>query len=480
MQAGYTGFDKRLKYLFDNATEVSATASLSSGTPIGTITVDGNTLTLYAPSGGGSNVAYTEGLASGVLVGRLSIDGVSHNLYAPHGVTCGSADPTGGDDGDFYVQISVLNSSSADIFGSPTADSGDGYEITVDESIYGTYDAHEGFGTGAGWGANGTGDNYLQYARTDNKQFAIESLTICTYYTGSVVDFQSDTTIIEGSNDGTNWTAIDTISGKGTIDTPRTIAIASSSYYKMFRFQCNSENNEFTGLKGIIATGPSRTISIVDYWIKRNGMWVKCPNYATDADIAQLQSNFQAGVDSVYNACVTKGSTPASHSLSDVVQGILDIPTSGGSIDPRDAVQVIPRLSAGDTSRVWADSEWSSYYAPWYACDGNDYDYWLSVASGATHYIVFTLTQSVIPLFIRWLGCNDGDCANPLSVSVYSYPSETLLGSFTPPNKYDDIWPIFLYSATPITAIKVVFTMDPNQYGGAGMSDIKLWGIPST
>jgi len=43
-----------------------------------------------------------------------------------------------------------------------------------------------------------------------------------------------------------------------------------------------------------------------------------------------LEQNFQAGVDDIYDAVVAKGSTPASHSLSDVIQGIEDIPTGGG------------------------------------------------------------------------------------------------------------------------------------------------------
>lgn len=43
--------------------------------------------------------------------------------------------------------------------------------------------------------------------------------------------------------------------------------------------------------------------------------------------IQKLKTNFQGGVDSIYNACVAKGSTPASHSLSDVVAGINAIPT---------------------------------------------------------------------------------------------------------------------------------------------------------
>lgn len=44
-----------------------------------------------------------------------------------------------------------------------------------------------------------------------------------------------------------------------------------------------------------------------------------------------LQTNFQAGVDSIYDACVDKGSTPVSHSLADVVEAIENI-SGGGSI----------------------------------------------------------------------------------------------------------------------------------------------------
>jgi hypothetical protein len=39
-----------------------------------------------------------------------------------------------------------------------------------------------------------------------------------------------------------------------------------------------------------------------------------------------MQINFQAGVEDIYDACVAKGSTPASTSLADVVAGIMAIP----------------------------------------------------------------------------------------------------------------------------------------------------------
>ena len=45
-------------------------------------------------------------------------------------------------------------------------------------------------------------------------------------------------------------------------------------------------------------------------------------------ECSNMQTNFQAGVNSVYNAVVAKGVTPASTSLSDVITGIGNIPTS--------------------------------------------------------------------------------------------------------------------------------------------------------
>ena len=83
MVESYTGFDKALKYLFDNATEVAFERTLNSGEPIGTITIDGQTLIIYAPTGGGSSVSYTPVVQFGEELGRLSIDGTNHSIYAP-------------------------------------------------------------------------------------------------------------------------------------------------------------------------------------------------------------------------------------------------------------------------------------------------------------------------------------------------------------------------------------------------------------
>ena len=51
-------------------------------------------------------------------------------------------------------------------------------------------------------------------------------------------------------------------------------------------------------------------------------------NKRLSANIQDLKTNFQAGVDSIYNAIVARGTTPASKSLSDVVAGIGQIETT--------------------------------------------------------------------------------------------------------------------------------------------------------
>ena len=60
--------------------------------------------------------------------------------------------------------------------------------------------------------------------------------------------------------------------------------------------------------------------------------------------IDEVIVNFQAGVDDVYDACVAKGSTPASHSLSDVITAIGNIETGGG------LTQINPFGSSGTIS----------------------------------------------------------------------------------------------------------------------------------
>lgn len=82
-----------------------------------------------------------------------------------------------------------------------------------------------------------------------------------------------------------------------------------------------------------------------------------------------LQQNFQAGVDSIYDAVVAKGSTPASKSLSDVVQGIEDIPTGGKVVIEHTDNWVrsysIGSMELSSTDYLWTDGD-DLYYSDGY------------------------------------------------------------------------------------------------------------------
>ena len=69
--------------------EVSYTATLQSGTQIGTLTIDDIDYNLYAPEGGDS-VEYTAIQQSGTKIGTITINDTSYDIYAPTGGGGGS------------------------------------------------------------------------------------------------------------------------------------------------------------------------------------------------------------------------------------------------------------------------------------------------------------------------------------------------------------------------------------------------------
>lgn len=70
---------------YDTVGSASVTQTLTSGTEIATVTIDGTATKLYAPSGGGggSTVTVTPILTSGTQTATISVDGTSTTLYAP-------------------------------------------------------------------------------------------------------------------------------------------------------------------------------------------------------------------------------------------------------------------------------------------------------------------------------------------------------------------------------------------------------------
>lgn len=79
---------------YDTVGSASVTQTLTSGTEIATVTIDGTATKLYAPEGGGSTVTVTPILTSGTQTATISVDGTSTTLYAPTPPTVPSASST--------------------------------------------------------------------------------------------------------------------------------------------------------------------------------------------------------------------------------------------------------------------------------------------------------------------------------------------------------------------------------------------------
>lgn len=85
MQSAYNGADKRLKYLFEHANEVTLTGLLQSGTTIGTLTIDGSPFVLKAPSGGGggSDVEVEPIIEEGIPIATITVDDNPYTIECP-------------------------------------------------------------------------------------------------------------------------------------------------------------------------------------------------------------------------------------------------------------------------------------------------------------------------------------------------------------------------------------------------------------
>lgn len=81
---------------YDTVGEASVTQTLTSGTEIATVTIDGAATKLYAPEGGGggSTVTVTPILTSGTQTATIDVDGTTSTLYAPTPPTVPSASST--------------------------------------------------------------------------------------------------------------------------------------------------------------------------------------------------------------------------------------------------------------------------------------------------------------------------------------------------------------------------------------------------
>ena len=76
-------------YAPDAGSEVEWDPTLSSGTGIGTLTIDGTDYTIYAPDAG-SEVTWTQLQSTGTKIAEIDIDGTTQDIYAPSSGSGGS------------------------------------------------------------------------------------------------------------------------------------------------------------------------------------------------------------------------------------------------------------------------------------------------------------------------------------------------------------------------------------------------------
>lgn len=127
-------------------TQVSADASLTSGTRIGTISVNNKSTVLYAPSK--TSVTVTQNATSGINVGTINVDGVSKTLYITNPNTDSKVKHT--DPGKVTTKFPLLMGKTTGT-GTVTEEVYHTPNITVDSSNGALYlkEAYVGSGSGA-------------------------------------------------------------------------------------------------------------------------------------------------------------------------------------------------------------------------------------------------------------------------------------------------------------------------------------------
>lgn len=126
--------------------------------------------------------------------------------------------------------------------------------------------------------------------------------------------------------------------------------------------------------------------------------------------IQKIKTNFQAGVDAVYDAVVAKGSTPASHSLSDVIAGIGNIPTG---ITP-----------TGTFIYTGSESSWTQDISTYQYADASNV-YNKGYSDGATH-----VTGNPAIVLASGHPINT-DSEDSLDIHIYNNTSNTLTAIIT-------------------------------------------------
>ena len=261
MQGTYSGNSKKLKYLFEHATEVVVSNVLQNGTVVATLTVDGQVYQIKVPAGG---IVVETLVETGTPIATITVGQETYTLHCPVTSEVEYTDLIG----DEIEATETVDGEPIIVYHKPTYQIG---KVEIDgnlTSIYAppatsvVYESNISEGTNVG--------KLIVRAIAHDPQHEDQAI---------VVDKDTYNIIVPSGGGG-------------------------------------------GGVADVLVNGQSvvtqQGVAIIDL-----------TSYATDTElsnaVAALQANFRAGVDAIYNACVGKGSTPASHSLADVVDAIYAI-----------------------------------------------------------------------------------------------------------------------------------------------------------
>ena len=255
MQKTYSGADKRLQYLFQNAKEVSFVQTLQSGTAIGTLTIDGSALVLYAPSGGGgSTVAVDPIVQTGTAIATITVDNIDYTIYSPpvdYDAIVENTMVVTEEDEETGIEVTIYNE--------PTMEIG-----TIDDTPL--------------YIPAGTEVDYVS-----EYQQGIVLGTMYVRYLGNNPDYDPDDPSSE------KYAVID----KQPFEIIMPTGGSGGSVVSWTQIQ-----NEGTKIARITIDGRVQEVFV---------------------DLRGYQPSIQADIDRIYNVCVSLGHTPPSHGFADVM-----------------------------------------------------------------------------------------------------------------------------------------------------------------
>lgn len=286
MQGTYSGADKRLKYLFEHANEVTLTGLLQNGTTIGTLTIDGSPFVLKAPSGGGgSDVEVTPIITDGIPIATITVDENPYTIECP--------DYSSFLEDNLEATETEPGHEPAIVYNKPTFVIGMYNEtpVYVPAGVGIAYDGYYNQGISVG-------KFTVRYIGND-PQDATKAV---------VIDKNEFELIIPSSGGG------------GSI-------VSWAQFY-----------NEGIKIATITINGtptdvyiPESSGNVADVYV--NGQSVLDANHIAQIDLTGYQTSLQSDIDRIYNVCVSMGHTPPSHGFADVM---LTAMSTLGGIQSRD------------------------------------------------------------------------------------------------------------------------------------------------